>query len=67
MSKLPIPARVYVVLLSVSGLALAALAAVRIPRAVALECLPFILLSAIASTMRVRLLPLALRSRSEAV
>ncbi len=65
MSKLPIPARVYVVLLSVSGLALAALAAVRIPRDVAQQCLPFILLSAIASTMRVRLLPLALRSRSE--
>jgi signal transduction histidine kinase len=64
-SKLPIAARIYVVLLSTSGLALAALAAVRIPHAVAYECLPFILLSALASTMRVRLLPLALRSRSE--
>jgi signal transduction histidine kinase len=64
-SKLPIPARIYVVLLSTSGLALAVLAVIRIPRGVAVECLPFILLSAIASTMRVRLLPLALRSRSE--
>jgi signal transduction histidine kinase len=64
-SKLPLPARIYVILLSASGLILAAIAAARIPRAVALECLPFILLSALASTMRVRLLPLALRSRSE--
>lgn len=65
MSKLPFAARIYVVLLSTSGLALAAVAAARIPHAVAYECLPFILLSALASTMRVRLLPLALRSRSE--
>jgi signal transduction histidine kinase len=44
---------------------LAGLAAVRISRPVAAECLPFILLAALASTMRVRLLPLALRSKSE--
>jgi signal transduction histidine kinase len=65
MSRLPIPARIYVILLSASGLMLAALSAVRIPRPTALECLPFILLSALASTMRVRLLPLALRSKSD--
>jgi signal transduction histidine kinase len=64
-SKLPLSARIYVVLLSVSGLMLAAMAAMRITRPVLNECLPFILLSAVASTMRVRLLPLALRTRSE--
>jgi signal transduction histidine kinase len=64
-NKLPLPARIYVVLLSASGMGLAALAATQLTGAMGARCLPFILLSALASTMRVRLLPLALRSRSE--
>jgi signal transduction histidine kinase len=64
-TKLPLRARIYVVLLSASGMGLAVLAATQLSGDAARRCLPFILLSALASTMRVRLLPLALRSRSE--
>lgn len=65
MSKLPLPARVYVIAVSTTGLVLAALSALRLSAPEAVWCLPFILLSALASTMRVRLLPLALKSRAE--
>jgi signal transduction histidine kinase len=53
------------VVLSASGLGLAVYAAARIPWAITVECFPFLLLSALASTLRVRLLPLALKSRSQ--
>jgi signal transduction histidine kinase len=63
-SKLPRRAQVYVIAVLLAGVTVLGLSCTPLTYESLRDCLPFLLMSIVASTMRVRLLPLALKSRS---
>jgi signal transduction histidine kinase len=64
-SKLPRRAQVYVLAVILAGVTVLGLSCAQLTVDLLRECFPFLLMSVVASTMRVRLLPLALKSRSQ--
>jgi signal transduction histidine kinase len=63
-SNLPRRAKLYVTAVILMGMAVLAYSCAGLTRQALSDCLPFLLIAALGSTMRVRLLPLALKSRS---
>lgn len=64
MSNLPRHARIYVAAVILTGMAVLAHSCAGLTVEALREALPFLLIAALGSTMRVRLLPLALKSRA---
>jgi signal transduction histidine kinase len=63
-SRLPRSAQLYVAAVIIAGMGVLGVACTRLTMPILQECWLFLLMSAVASTMRVRLLPLALKSKS---
>jgi signal transduction histidine kinase len=63
-SRLPRRAQVYVLAVILGGVTALGLSCAQLTADTLRDCLPFLVMSVVASTMRVRLLPLALKSRS---